>query len=355
MASFDSVNFYLRTNKNIKRKLIFESLAYLDPHFQTSNYRYVGFGSLWFTDYIIAHKVNGMSDLISIEKDRIGYSRAKFNKPFDCITVKRGESTRVLRRINLSRKPVFAWLDYDKSLDESAAFQDIEILATQAPSGSIFLITLDANIKQLMHFYPPRKQIIEKLTSLLDDDSLDAENKVSAAEAYLTDIGLEELDWREKALREIAGDFVPVDIDRTDIQKSGFPNLLAKITINFLRHMVNISGRDMEFVPLYNFFYKDGAPMICVGGMLADHQDAEKLKNSPILSKNYITGEDQFVINAPPITLKEKIALEQLLPTTTNFNQSRVSNELGVLIKTEQLKAFESFYPYYPLYDEIQI
>ncbi len=80
--SFKTINYSIRPNKNVERKLIIEFLSALEQKFHISNYRYIGFGSMWFTDFILMHKALQINDMISIEESKSNEKRAEFNKPF---------------------------------------------------------------------------------------------------------------------------------------------------------------------------------------------------------------------------------------------------------------------------------
>jgi hypothetical protein len=101
MASFDSINFAIRPNKNIERKLIFEVLATISGSFDTASYRYIGLGSLWFQDFHPAHKLLGITDLFSIQHDPRFAARAHYNRPYTCVTVLEGQTSQVLPRLPL--------------------------------------------------------------------------------------------------------------------------------------------------------------------------------------------------------------------------------------------------------------
>ncbi len=76
MASFDLINYSLRPNKTIQRSLVFESISLLTGHIDLGELVYIGFGSIWFTDFQTAHKDLKIKDLISIEGDDIGFAIA---------------------------------------------------------------------------------------------------------------------------------------------------------------------------------------------------------------------------------------------------------------------------------------
>ena len=108
-ASFDVINYSLRPNKNIERKLIFESLRLMDNLFEFSSYRYVGMGSLWFVDFILAHKMLHINNMVSIERPEYA-KRVEFNKPYNCISIEAGDTTHVLPTIDLQKQLDLVWL-----------------------------------------------------------------------------------------------------------------------------------------------------------------------------------------------------------------------------------------------------
>lgn len=76
MASFDSVNYSLRPSKSVQRGLVFEGLRAVSNSVDLRNAVYIGFGSIWFTDFVMAHKVLNIDDMVSIEANEIGFRRA---------------------------------------------------------------------------------------------------------------------------------------------------------------------------------------------------------------------------------------------------------------------------------------
>ena len=137
MASGNYVNFVIRPNKTVERKIVFDTLSYLAPVYNFASYRYIGFGALWFVDFVLAHKILSVEDMISIEKDEYVASRANFNKPYACVQVKHGDSEIVLPRLQLEEKQLLVWLDYDKSID-GPVFKDLSRARLQFRIISIY-------------------------------------------------------------------------------------------------------------------------------------------------------------------------------------------------------------------------
>ncbi len=65
--SYRKINYRVRPAKSIQRKMLCDALLRLSFFEPVENYRYVGFGSTTFTDFILFHKILGIKDMISIE------------------------------------------------------------------------------------------------------------------------------------------------------------------------------------------------------------------------------------------------------------------------------------------------
>jgi len=147
MPSFNVVNYSLRPNKSIQRSLVFEGVRLLQKELHLEKLMYIGFGSIWFTDFQMAHKLLGVEDMISIEADPVGFRRALFNQPFKTVRVINGYSHDVFPSLlsdpNLACRPWLVWLDYDHALNE-AIVEDVQTIIEKAPPNSILLVTIDA-------------------------------------------------------------------------------------------------------------------------------------------------------------------------------------------------------------------
>lgn len=321
MPSFEHVNFNLRPNKNIERKLIGQLLADLTEAFPVPDYRYIGMGSMWFVDFKLLHRRLDIDDMVSIE--RAATDRAEYNKPFDCITVAEGEASRVLRdAIDLEEERSVIWLDYDSRLD-GPAISDLRYVASKVPSGSIVAATINAHHGQLRN-------------------QKDSEGH--------------ELDKRE-ALDYVAGPFVPAPLDDDALNRKGFPHTACQVLFNAMEHEVQAAGRPENVHRLLGFSYSDNAPMVTVGVMVADDEDGQRLRDLELdARRDYITHEldaEPFTITVPPLTSKEKIALDQLLPRSTRLTEEVVKEELDFSLKQAQLDSYRRFYRQYPVFGEL--
>lgn len=318
MSSFESINYSIRPNKNIERKLVFEALKTLNAQIDFSKYRYVGLGGRWFIDFLLAHRYLLVTDMISISYESEA-ARAEFNKPYGSIVVEPGESSEVLPRIDLGKKQNLVWLDYDSSIG-GPALKDIEIVSNTATSGSILLVTLNANNKNIPH-----------------KDS--NENPMNP----------------EEALRYHFGDLIPPKLPSGALTGNGYPKFLANVFMHHIKSCVYKSGRNLKFFPIFNYAYRDGVSMITVGGVIGDTMHESALKESGVMKASGVTGEEQYVIDAPNLTVKEKLALDCMLLRDVPPTKPEVFATYGFELDNDKLAAYHRFYRLYPTFGELQI
>ncbi len=151
--SFERIDYQLRYNKHIERKLIFDVLSKANQIVGLNKHVYLGFGSMWFSDFRLAHRVLGLSNLISMEREKYE-KRANFNRPYKCITVKGENSTDFLSKMPWDL-PVISWLDYDGCLDTSVV-DDLKIILDGCPENSVLLVSINSNRTN----YRPRDEAI---------------------------------------------------------------------------------------------------------------------------------------------------------------------------------------------------
>ena len=137
----------LRPSKSIQRQVILDGVRLLLGRISIWSVWYISaFGSIWFTDFVMAHKVLGVDDMRSIEGNEIGYRRAVYNSPYATVLVWQGFSYDVLPTLYgeeaIAARPWMVWLDYDYDLNESVR-DDIRSVVENAPANSILLVTFN--------------------------------------------------------------------------------------------------------------------------------------------------------------------------------------------------------------------
>lgn len=312
MPSFDVVNYSLRPNKAIQRSLVFEAVRILQDCLDLSNLVYVGLGSIWFTDFQIVHKFLRVETMISMEGDEIGYRRARFNQPFKTIRVMKGYSYELLPKLLSSKKltkhPWFIWLDYDEALDE-VKIADIRRVIESAPDNSLFLVTLPVAAKA---FGPPIQ--------------------------------------RPARLRRIMGSVVPDNLRAQDCRDENLSETLLALVGDFMTSAAAKISRPGGFIPAFRIAYRDSTPMITVGGILPT-------KGAIVPSRKAIssTGWPSIPtkpIETPPLTLREVAVFQSQLPRQRPLNRKAI-RKLGFDLEVRQLRSFEQYYRYYPIFAQI--
>jgi len=309
--SFEIINYMLRPNKNVERKLIARTLHELGKRFPVADYRYVGFGSLWFTDFIVMHRQIGITDMVTIEKETSRSKRIEFNRPLACIDVRMKEAAKALPEV-LGSKKAIVWLDYDGYL-EKALEGDPETAIAKLPSGSVLLVTVNAELGQLQGRRKDGAEIspLDFLIHVTGDPAL------GESEASLT--------------------------------ARDFPHLAAKILLENLVDATLKKRPGHEFIPIWNFRYEDGAVMVTVGGILANATDKAALNEIDLHGRlPFVTAPDQFEISLPILTEGEKREFDKLLP-----GSPVTAAHLPFELKESEVEAYIMFYLDYPQFNEI--
>ncbi len=122
--------------------MIVDALQRLQPGgFPITDYQYTGFGAIYFVDFILFHKLLGMSKFLSLEKSTGLTSRIEFNKPFKCVDVKMESASSAIPNLSTDRRHIL-WLDYDGIIHKDF-LSDIQSAMTVLSAGSILLVTVD--------------------------------------------------------------------------------------------------------------------------------------------------------------------------------------------------------------------
>lgn len=318
MPSFEEINYSLRPNKSIERKMIIETiqkLSYLDD---LRNYRYIGFGSTYFTDFILFHKYFGLDKMISIESEDEKKLRFEFNKPFSCIKMEYGRASDVLPNLDLSEYLNIIWLDYDGKI-EDYIFSDINTVVSNSKSGSMFLISINVE--------PDDGEKKERMQKLID---------------------------RVGKLR--------IPVEYTDILLSG--NIYPLVAYEMIdrqikKTLLERNGADdskLDYLQLFHYLYKDGAQMLTVGGILLDNKQKKLLKKMKFEELPHLSNNGQsYKIKCPNLTYKEVHHLNNLLPCRIDISTSgNIKNKefKKIPLKPNDIKNFAEIYRYYPNFVE---
>ena len=314
MASYEAINYSLRPAKHIERKMLLDVFRTLNVFGSVSSYRYVGFGSIYFSDFYLVHKQLGITDMISIEKDQVNEKRFSFNRPFNCIQLQFGYSTDVLPTLLWDRRTII-WLDYDGTLSKDV-IADIRYVCSNLAMGSMFVISVNAEPES-------------------------ANNASRAVELLKNRVGENN---------------VPIGVTDSELRKWGTAAVYRRIITNQVqeslsdRNGVRNRGNKVMYQQLFNFNYADGMKMVTVGGIFFD----EGQRN--LLSLDHLketcpfvrTEAEPYLIRVPNLTYREIRQLDKLLP----IDESSVEVEIN--IPQDDLKHYSETYRYFPTFAETE-
>ena len=308
LENFNRVHYELRPAKQVERRMIVDSLIKLaSAGFDISDYQYTGMGSIYFVDFIVFHKSLGINKMLSVEISRKARKRVEFNKPFQFVDVRMGRIGVQIPRLSQDRRHIL-WLDYNNVLGDEIV-QDANRAASTLPPGSLILVTVD----------------VEPTEPDVSPQAMRRE--------YL----------------ESFGDFVPSKLRVDDFGISRLHIASARVLETAIG--AGLEGRpDVDFLPIYNFVYKDGHKMLSYGGMIGGESERNKLDASGLSKTVYARLEresEPFTITVPKITRKERHFLDTNMPCEDSWKPTEFE------MTRSDILAYRDIYRFFPPYAEL--
>ena len=306
--SGQKINYTLRPAKCVERKILCELLMKFNTPIPIHEYRYIGFGSFYFSDFVLFHNQLNIEQMISIEKSS-NEERYIFNKPYNNIEIYFGDSETVLStKIDFSNQEIknVIWLDYDGAF-QNGMISDLFTVSQKVSKGSFVFISLNPTIPK-------------------DKDKCMLPYLEKEAGSYLPRL-------KEK---DVDNDTIPViiyDIFYAVIQNS----LLAR----------NVKeDSPVLATPIFFIRYKDGAPMLTIGYYYTDSSSLESIQ--PTLSNIPWVNTDKSPqkLSIPCLTRSEIRELNRMLPGTPISN----IHERMPYLSEADIEKYISVYKYYPNY-----
>lgn len=325
-SSYRTVNYSTRLSKAIERRMICDAVKRMYPFERIENYRYVGMGSIYFSDFVMMHRQLGITKMVSVERNT--YEKAAFenNLPHNCIELHFKPTGNVLPELPWDDRSV-VWLDYDGRLDESV-LSDIGTVCANARSGSLLIVTVNAQ----------------------PEPELGDEARQRFEEAHQIPYTL--ADYRLKQLEEALGELVPPETDGKGLRKDGLALISRKLIVAkvfdclAVRNLALGEEVKLKFRQIFNFHYKDNALMLTVGGIIHEASEQAQMNNCAFEDLDFVRdGQVPFSIEAPCLTLKEIRDLNAQLPKT---------DKLPVIpgVSEKEIQKFVKLYRYYPVFTE---
>jgi hypothetical protein len=310
-GSYESINYALRPAKNIERRMLCDVFRRLVEFGRLESYRYIGFGSTYFSDFSLFHKSLRITNNVSIERDVENEKRFEFNRPYSCVRLEFGESNEILPKLTWDVRTI-AWLDYDYKLDQGI-LTDVAFVCSNAPSGSIIVVTVDAKPEEL-------GKRIESLKSRVGEEK--------------SPQGLSEAKLGEWGTADIYRQIITNEINATiNARNGGRPH-----------------GTKFLYKQIFNFHYSDSAKMLTVGGIIYDEGQSQLEVKCGFEHLEFIkTGEEPYTIEVPSLTLKEIRYLDKQLPCEDTHDLDAPS------IPEKDISHDAQIYRYFPAFVEAEI
>ena len=329
LPNFQRINYALRPAKHAERKMFCETFSRLSLLDNLKNYRYIGMGSAYFSDFNLFHKTLGITKLISIEgEDAEEYKdRINFNIPFACIAVEFRYSNVVLPTLPWQKwkSKSIVWLDYvDKLM--SYMLGDIHTVIFNARPGSVFLISVNIENEE------PKEQT--------------GKNRLTAKQ------------YRIRRLEENVGKRnIPHRAYTMNLNVENNKQIIREIIHNTILHSVKTRNDGIDeknkilYKQLFNIHYKDSADMLTVGGII--YNTKQKSKVSKMFENlDFIrTDESCFSIVVPKLTYREIQALEKVLPNDETIQTGiAITGDKKIPLSVDDVKNYAKIYRYFLIF-----
>lgn len=297
------INYTLRPAKCVERKIMCELLAKFRTETPIHNYRYIGFGSFYFSDFVLFHNQLNINKMISIEQSP-NTERYDFNKPYKCIEMAYGSASHVLsRKLSFSNdiKDII-WLDYDGNFT-AEVLNDILLLLDRVSSGSFIFASFNTSVPQ--------------------------------------DGGA-----RIPYLQTNFHDYLPPKLEEKHISKKTIPNILFSIFDTAVQKGMVARNVKEEFdlvaCPIFFVKYSDNAEMLTIGYYIcrSDGFDESIVENIPWRPQE----EKPYSIDVPCFTKAEIREINRLLPGAT---AEEIHTQLPYL-EEKDIRKYIGMYKYYP-------
>ncbi len=303
------VQYELRSHKQVERRMLIDAFHLLsDAGFPIRSYQYTGFGSWYFVDFILFHKLLGIEKMLSIEHSDSFKKRVEFNKPFDNVAIHIGDASEVIPTLEDGNRHIL-WLDYDDVIN-SEMIEDIRSAANILSTGSVLLVTVD------------------------DEPPGPPEGGPDKWKTY----------YEEEAQR-----FLPAASPLAYFVESN----LTRVNLGILWRaiMAGTAPRaDVHFTPIFSFLYADGHRMLSVGGMLTTAEDRQRIADSSLPKALYFRdsfGAEPYRIKVPNLTRRERLYMDSAMPCASGW--SPIDFELDA----DDVAAYNEIYRFFPAYAEL--
>jgi len=325
------IAYHLRPNKAIDRNLFIALLERIGRVRNISEYEYIGFGGPMLEDYKALHAALRITRMHSIERDPDTFKRQQFNRPAGFVKLHFGDSDEFFRSHAFNEHGTIVWLDYT-DFKHKTQLDELVGVASNLDCHDVIKITLNANVKHL---------------------------------------GAEDQPTQDRAKLRLAefvrrmGDYAPPDLTPANMQGRAFPRTLQACVKRALGGLPAGKG-GRYFQVLSSFLYSDGQPMLTVTGIIfrtparsagAEFKRLSRLTRWPFSNLDW---SDPLPISVPPLTTKERMRLDEILPFVRGGDaqwQARLERHLGYKpgAAPDSLAHYARYYRNYPHFSRIYL
>ena len=306
------IDYRVRTAKYIERRMLLDVFRKFNVFNNIEDYRYIGMGSIYFTDFILFHKYLNISNMISLEKNEKEKERYLFNKPYHFIDVLFGLSSEIIEFAIDDNNNNIIWLDYDSFFEAKEVLGSIKKIIPKVKSGTFmaFSFNIQRNIEE--------QSEIEKFQTSISS-------------------------------------YVNLETKKADFSNLNYPKTIQKVLNNYiekklntLNASINDVNEKLEYKPLIFMKYKDSVDMLTVGGIFVKSCDNEKYESMNLKRDlDFVSFDDNvYCIDVPILTTKEIQLIDSEMIET--------SGKLKKILK-EKIEKYKKIYRYYPHYVDSNI
>ncbi len=311
-GSDEKINYQIRPAKSIQRKMVCSLIREIQIKGGLQDFRYIGMGAKYFSDFVLLHNQFGTTNMISLESEEEKKEKYEFNKPLGFIKIEYGYSYNLLPQlIDWDKQDNLVWLDYDDAIS-AKVFDDMQTVVLNCHSGDMLIVTINA--------------------------SIGGENQSKKKEQLMARLG-NHFDER-------------IPLDRCTSKR--LPQLESELMMNYLNELIKqkhrLHGSDLIVEQLLSIKYQDSAPMLSLGVLFMDEALKEKIDYRQLRCKFPFVSNcnEMYELKVPSLTNKEIQFILREIP----LENGKYSYEAFHGITEDEIKQFESIYRYYPYYTE---
>ena len=304
--------YHTRPNKAVDRLTLIDAIRLVVKPKELSDYTYYSMGGPTLEDFRLIYDFYPEIKMVSIEQDPEIYKRQRFHLPcrFHRLKLEHTSLKSFLAQYEAKDQKSIFWLDYTNL--ELGHFDDFMGLLGKVGTNSMVKITLSCD---------PRDY-----------------RKSEQAEAFRR---------KFETLLPNPSDPPPSRVDKLA--------LLMQEMVRIASQKALPSAIPFMFLPLSSFYYKDGAGMFTLTGLVCRRVEEKQFKKA---FKNWrfanLNWNEPRQIDVPSLTTKERLLLQHYLPCGGNAGKA-LRRALGYLIddknreQTEnQLQQYADFHRYFP-------